>query len=434
MNDHVTALFGLPGFQVLSAENVDGEWHLGVQTPRELVGCGECGAVARVKDRRVVTVRDLPIAGVPVLLRWRKRVFHCRYVLCPNKSWTEQHDAIAPRAVLTDRARQWAFEQVGHHDRSVSAVADQLGVAWHTIMTQVNERGKPLISDPARLDGVSALGVDETAFLRATGTHPTLYATGIADLSPGRPAMLLDVVQGRSGRVLGSWLADRDQPWRAGIATASLDPFRGYATALATQLPDVIRVLDPFHVVKLGLTCVDEVRRRVQQETLGHRGFAGDPLFRTRRLLRRRADRLTPRQRTKLIAALDAGDPHGEVCAAWLVAQQLMAAYADPDLIAGRAAAEKAITTAKTCPVPEINRLGRTLTAWRAEYLARFDQPKVSNGPTECLNLKIKNTKRAARGYRSFANYRLRLLLNHGIIRKDHQTTRVRSHPPSKIA
>ena len=61
MNDHVTALFGLPGFQVLSAENVDGEWHLGVQTPRELVGCGECGAVARVKDRRPVTVRDLPI-------------------------------------------------------------------------------------------------------------------------------------------------------------------------------------------------------------------------------------------------------------------------------------------------------------------------------------------------------------------------------------
>jgi len=119
VNDHVTALFGLPGFQVLSAENVDGEWHLGVQTPRDLVGCGECGAVARVKDRRTVTVRDLPIAGTPVRLRWRKRVFECRYALCPNKTWTEQHDAIAPRAVLTDRARQWAFEQVGHHDRAV---------------------------------------------------------------------------------------------------------------------------------------------------------------------------------------------------------------------------------------------------------------------------------------------------------------------------
>src|SRR5687767_6083634 len=90
-----------------------------MQTARDLVGCGECGAVARVKDRRVVTVRDLPIAGMPVRLRWRKRVFECRYSLCPTKTWTEQHNAIAPRAVLTDRARQWAFEQVGHHDRAV---------------------------------------------------------------------------------------------------------------------------------------------------------------------------------------------------------------------------------------------------------------------------------------------------------------------------
>ena len=154
--------------------------------------------------------------------------------------------------------------------------------------------------------------------------------------------------------------------------------------------------------MKLGLTCVDVVRRRVQQDTLGHRGYAADPLFRSRRLLRRRADRLTTRQRVRLDAALDAGDPHGQVTAAWLVAQHLMAAYAAPDRTAGRAAAEHAITLALSCPVPEVTRLGRTLRTWRGEYLARFDQPEVSNGPTECLNLKIKNTKRVARGYRSF--------------------------------
>ena len=432
--DDVTALFGMPGFQVLSSEKTDGQWHLAVQTPRELTGCRECGAVATVKDRRVVTVRDLPVAGVPVLIRWRKRVFHCRHVLCPNESWTEQHDAIAPRAVLTERARQWAFEQVAHRDRAVTAVGADLGVAWHTIMTQVIQRGTPLLDDPTRLRGVSAIGVDETAFLRATGTHPTLYVTGVADLTAGRPARLLDVVPGRSGRVLGTWLADRDAAWRAGIVTASLDPFRGYATALGAHLPDVTRVLDPFHVVKLALTCIDEVRRRVQQDTLGHRGFAGDPLFRTRRLLRRRADRLSDRQRARITAALDAGDPHNEVTAAWLIAQQIMAAYANPDRGTGRGAAERAITAARSCPVPEINRLGRTLNNWRTEYLARFDQPQVSNGPTENLNLKIKNTKRTARGYRSFRNYRLRLLLNHGLIRQDQQTTRVRTRRPSLAA
>jgi transposase len=50
------------------------------------------------------------------------------------------------------------------------------------------------------------------------------------------------------------------------VTTASLDPFRGYATALRMHLPDAVRVLDPFHVVRLAIACVDDVRRRVQQE------------------------------------------------------------------------------------------------------------------------------------------------------------------------
>ena len=434
MTQNVTALFGMPGFEVLLTEMVDGEWYVGIETPRDLVGCDECGAVARVKDRRTVTVRDLPAAGVPVVIRWRKRIFECRYPLCPTKTWTEQHSAIASRAVLTERARQWAFEQVGRHDRAVAPVAVGLGVAWNTIMRQVQFRGKPLVDDPRRLDGVSAVGVDETAFLRACSTHPTLYATGIADLTPGRPARLLDVVEGRSGSVLAGWLGARDEHFRAQIVTASLDPFRGYATALAAQLPKAVRVLDAFHVVKLALTCVDEVRCRTQQDTLGHRGHTQDPLFRTRRLLRRRADRLTTKQRARLLASLLAGDPNDEVTAAWVVAQDLMAAYANLDRVAGKAAAEKLITTARTCPVREIARLGRTLSAWRTEFLARFDHPGVSNGPTECLNLKVKNTKRAARGYRSFANYRLRLLLNHGLIRDDQATTRIRTRRPRFVA
>ena len=59
------------------------------------------------------------------------------------------------------------------------------------------------------------------------------------------------------------------------------------------------------------------------------------------------------------------------------------------------------------------------------EYL-----PTVSNGPTENLNLKIKNTKPIARGYRNFTHYRLRLLLNHGRIRGDHSQTRIKTGRP----
>jgi transposase len=69
-------------------------------------------------------------------------------------------------------------------------------------MRIVTTRGERIIDDPAGLDAPTAVGVDETALLRATGQHPTMYATGIADLTPGRSARLLDVATGRSGVVL----------------------------------------------------------------------------------------------------------------------------------------------------------------------------------------------------------------------------------------
>lgn len=43
---------------------------------------------------------------------------------------------------------------------------------------------------------------------------------------------------------------------------------------------DATAVLNPFHVVKLGIQAVDEVRRRVQQEIHGHCGRKNDPLYR----------------------------------------------------------------------------------------------------------------------------------------------------------
>jgi transposase len=51
------------------------------------------------------------------------------------------------------------------------------------------------------------------------------------------------------------------------------------------MLPDATQVADPFHLVRLAGQKLDEVRRRVQNETLGHRGRKHDPLYRARKLL-----------------------------------------------------------------------------------------------------------------------------------------------------
>ena len=104
--------------------------------------------------------------------------------------------------------------------------------------------------------------MDETALSAATARKATGFVTGIVDLTRGygAAARLLDVVEGRSAAALTCWLTGRDTDWRAAVVTAALDPYRGYASALRIQLPGVVRVLDAFHVTRLGFAAVDEVR------------------------------------------------------------------------------------------------------------------------------------------------------------------------------
>ena len=424
-------LLGLDGFEVTAAEVIDGEWRLAVQTTATPVGCAACGSQARVHARRTVRVRDPPIGGRPVVLAWCKRVWRCGEPACAVRTWTEQTVAIRPRAVLTERARAEACRRVGKDAHAVAAVARDLGVGWATVMRAVADHGTPLVDDPYRLDGVAALGLDETSFLKATRTAPTRYVTGLVDLERGR---LLDVVADRTKAAVGGWLGARPAAWLAQVGTVALDPWRGYASALVTPLSHATVVVDHFHAVKLANMMVDQVRRRVQQAALGHRGRKHDPLYRIRKLLLTAAEQLTGRGRARLRAGLTTGDPFREVTAAWQGKELLRAVYAAADLAAARAALDRFYRWADGVEVPELSRLARTVRAWQAEILAFHTADGCSNGPTEALNLLIKNVKRVGHGFRNFANYRLRLLLHCGIRWQTHRTARLRGRSPRLVA
>jgi transposase len=93
--------------------------------------------------------------------------------------------------------------------------------------------------------------------------------------------------------------------------------------------------MDPFHVVALAGTKLDLCRQRVQQDTLGHRGRTGDPLYCVRRALRTRTALLTSTQQARL-AAVFATEEHLAVEVTWRVYQQIIDAYAHPDPRAGK--------------------------------------------------------------------------------------------------
>jgi transposase len=427
-------MLGLSGFSVLAAGEYGGELEMLVETTEVVTGCPGCGVLATPHGRRDHLVRDIPSADRPVLLVWRKRLWRCEEPLCGKRTWSESSPQVGRRAALTERARRWACEQVGRDGLSVEAVRVRLGVGWNTVMRAVRVYGTPLIQATDRLDAITGIGVDEHVWQHAGPRRRTGFATGIVDLTPGRRPRVLEVVKGRTGNVYAEWIAAREQAWRDRIEFAALDPFRGYATALATELPQAVRVLDAFHVVKLGNTVVEEVRRRVQQETLGHRGYAPDPLYQVRRLLLRGREHLTEKAARRLDAALTAGDPNWEVTIAWQAAQRLRAVYHAVDLAQGRREAEGLLATLHTCPIPEVARLGRTLRVWRTEFLAYFDTGRVSNGPTEAMNLLIEKIRRIGHGYRNFDNYRLRLLLYCGTTWHTPPTPRIRSRRPRLVA
>lgn len=84
-----------------------------------------------------------------------------------------------------------------------------------------------------------------------------------------RRGQFLDVIPGRSAAGACDWLAGRDQTWLERIRFAVLDLSGPWQQSLDTIVPQEVQVTDPFHLVKLANQQLDEVRRRVQNETLG---------------------------------------------------------------------------------------------------------------------------------------------------------------------
>jgi transposase len=279
-------------------------------------------------------------------------------------------------------------------------------------MDAVVAYGTPLVEDPARIGPLTALGLDETLFARAGRWRIQHWCTSIVDVSS--PSQLLDVIPGRTAAGPTAWINAQPHAWRAGIAWGVLDLSGPYRKTFTDALGHTTQVADPFHVITHANAKLDECRRRVQQETLGHRGRKTDPLYRSRRLLTRADERLGEVGRDKLVGLLEAGDPRGEVRLAWHAKETIRGIYAIED----PADADSFVTeladdmTDPGHPI-EVRSLGRTLRRWHDQIVA-WHRAHLSNGPTEAVNNLIKRVKRIGFGFRRFAHYRLRVLLYAG--------------------
>ena len=409
-------MIGLPAVAFLGAEDGDdGEARIHVETTAAPVGCPRCGTLAQVKDRSRVVLVDLPLFGRPARLVWHKRRWRCTDPDCAMRTWTEEHEHIAARRqILTSRAARWVTVQVGRRARSVREVAHDLGCDWHTVNDAVLAYGEALVeADTDRIGEVSALGLDEVLMVRRGPYRRQEFSTQIVDVRAGK---LLDVVPGRSGAGPMAWLAEQGPGFRARIELRHARPLG--------PLPPGVRGHDARgHARRRPLSRVParqhQARRvpppRPARDARAPGQASTDPLYRCRRLLTRAKERLGDQGHTRSSPASCVPvtpeatwppcgrrrrqcesctpTPIPSLALEWVT--QLGHDLQDPDY-----------------PI-EARSLGRTLIRWKHE-IAAWHQAHVTNGPTEAVNNLIKRVKRAAFGFTSFRNYRIRSLLYAG--------------------
>jgi transposase len=379
--------------------------------------CRGCGVEGAARDTEARRLAHVPLGWRPTVLLVRVRRYWCANC---GTVWREDLSRVAaPRSKLTRQAVLWALKSVVMDRLAIARVAANLGVSWHTANRAVLEAGRELlIADPSRFDGVEVIGVDEHVWRHTRKGDK--YVTVVIDLTPVRdqtgPARLLDMVEGRTKRAFKDWLAAQSQAFRDRVQVVAMDGSTGFKTAAAEQVPDAVAVMDPFHVARLASEALDHCRQRVQQQTQGHRGRKGDPLYGVRLTLKTGADLLTDKQRARIEPVL-ADDRHAAVDVTWGCYQRVVAAYRHPDKRDGRDLMSRLIDSlADGVPaaLDEVRKLGRTLKRRADDILAYFDRPHTSNGPTEAINGRIENLRGNALGFRNLANYIARALLDTG--------------------
>jgi transposase len=305
MYDDVSELLGLERFRVTAVREEGDSLALFVELPREEAACTSCGVVgAVVKERPLVRVRDLAIAGRATVLAWRKRRFRCR--AC-GRSFSERHPALRPRQRVSVRFRsQLARRAAGGGAHAEIARLEQ--TSRYQVGRALALQALPLARGRAPRRW---LALDEAAHRRGWGRLVTVVSC------PERRCVL-EVLPGQGRGPLERYLRALTPEARAGIGLVSIDPSEAFRAVVRARLPQARIVVDPFHLVRganEALVSVHRQRRRAHLHLLrgGSRAERGRT-FRARHRLLKGRERLRPEERRELSALFEGGLPFDLPC------------------------------------------------------------------------------------------------------------------------
>lgn len=396
----VSHLLDLPEFVVVGCEiEQRGEQeivHLYCVHPDEVAICPYCRQISsQVHDEKERCVRDLAIWGKCTFLHFSRRRFKCEQC---GQAFTERLSNIAPQRRQTRRFEQAIYRQC--LDSSCKAVAQS---QWLHEAT-VKEIFKRWAKHTERLRGprqVRVLGIDEIAIKK----RHKQYALVLSDL---QERCVIAILPERSQACLEQWLEQLGPERRQAIRVVSMDMWQPYRQAIQVKLPHAQIVADRFHVMKQLTERLNQMRRTIQRraDELTQQRLKG-----CRWLLVKNRDELTVQEESQLQAILTHCPELGRL---YLLKEEFRTIC---DKVKDRPQAERFLRVwmykAERTGDRFLLKFVQTLRNWWSEFLNYFDD-RITNGFVEGINRAIRLIINRAYGYRSFENFRLQILAQHG--------------------
>ena len=282
--------------------------------------------------------------------------------------------------------------------RSLTQAKELLGLHWDSlqrIMNRAVERGL----ERRELKRLRYLGLDEKNFCRGQS-----YISLLTDLEGSR---VLEVIEGRDQAAAELLLATLEEKQLAQVEAVAVDMAGYYVTAVEAAVPEAAIVHDKFHIAKHLGEAVDKVRRQENKELLRE----GDETLKgSRQLWLFNPQNLSPEKRVHFAKLKDL---NLKVARAWAMKELFTELWSYSYEGSARKFFKKWFGWASRSRLRPMIKVARMLKAHLDNILTYLRHP-ITNAVTEGLNSKIQAIKANARGFRSFLNYRTRILFFRG--------------------
>ncbi len=386
--------FGIRGYQYTRTDYQGGQTIFTIHQDLQACRCSACGS-NQVRSRGQVErrFRTVPIGSRTTLVALpipRVECLACGVVRQVKVPFAD------PRRSYTSAFERYALEL--SRRMTIRDVAMHLDVSWDVIK-DIQKRDLGRRYAKPKLKHLRRIAIDEIAVAKG---HR--YLTVVMDLDRGAVVFVGD---GKGADALKPFWK-RLRPSGAKVQAVAMDMSAAYRGAVTAHLKKAVIVFDHFHVIKLFNDKLSDLRR-----SLYHRAEADRKkvLKGARWLLLKNPENLDADkdEKSRLEEALALNKP---LATAYYLKEDLRRFWEQPGKRFATVFLDGWIRRAEASGIKVLQQMAKTLAAHRSGLLAYYDV-RITSGPMEGTNNKIKTMKRQAYGFRDVEFFKLKILAIH---------------------